>query len=97
MVIGLQVVFYIIVVLSAFVSVYYSIKSRREQDPTKCGLLGAKMNISLGITLIFIACLVMLFKGSSVRIAIGAVFLVIGFFNGFAGIRNYALFSSRKR
>lgn len=59
------------------------------------GLLQAKMNISMGVTLVGIALIqIFLFESSWLRAIIGAVFLVMGLFNMFAGIRNRRLFSN---
>jgi len=48
------------------------------------------MNISMGLMLIFMAMVQMLlFTGSTIRVIVGAVFIVVGLFNLFAGIRNH--------
>jgi hypothetical protein len=57
----------------------------------------AKMNISMGAMLISIAIIqLFLFTGSTVRVIVGAVMLLLGLFNLFAGIRNYSLYDRIK-
>lgn len=88
--------------VSAIFALYYSFKSRRTADVNLRGLLGAKMNISMGIMLTLLA-VIQLFlfdsvtEGSTVRVIIGTFFLLIGLFNIFAGIRNRKMFSRRSR
>ena len=83
-------------------SLYYSFKSRRTKDAHLRGLLGAKMNISMGIMLTLLS-IILLFvfvganEGSTIRVIIGSLFLLIGLFNIFAGLRNRKIFSNRSR
>ncbi|MNN91914.1 hypothetical protein D3C81_2100970 [compost metagenome] len=52
------------------------------------------MNISMGFMLIVLALIQMfMFSGSTVRVVVGALFMVIGAFNIFAGIRNLGIIS----
>jgi hypothetical protein len=84
----------ILIVLTSVLSAVYSIRSRRTADGRLRGLYGARMNISMGLMLIFIALLQMfLFPGSTIRVIVGAVFMLIGLFNLFAGLRNHSFFS----
>jgi multisubunit Na+/H+ antiporter MnhG subunit len=85
------------IMISLVCSATYSIKSRRAKDTYQRGIFGAKMNISMGAMLVFIA-LVQLFLSaeSTLRIVIGAIFLVLGVFNLFAGLRNLSLFRAAK-
>ena len=96
MLIMLQNVIYAVIVIALCFSVYYSFRSRREQDSPVRGKQSAKMNIALGITLVAISAIVLLFKGSSVRIVIGSLFLLLGLFNLFAGVRNLSFYSLKK-
>jgi len=90
----LQWVFGILVVASVLFSALYSIRSRRTRDGRLRGLYASRMNISMGLMLIFIAIIQMfIFPGSSVRVVVGAVFLLLGLFNLFAGLRNHSHFS----
>ena len=83
-------------------SLYYSFKSRRTDDKTLRGLLGAKMNISMGAMLSLLS-IILLFiytgqnEGSTIRVMIGALFLLIGLFNIFAGLRNRKMYTRRSR
>jgi hypothetical protein len=77
-------------------SIYYSVRFRREQKPNHKGLLQAKQNISMGVMLTVLALYPLLvITGSSVSIVIGAMFLLIGLFNLFAGIRNHTIYQAR--
>ncbi|PWV90559.1 short repeat uncharacterized protein DUF308 [Paenibacillus cellulosilyticus] len=83
----------IAVIVSSVVSVVYSFKSRRSTDPLVRGLYAARMNISMGAMLIMIALFQMLaFSGSTLKVVIGAVLLVLGVFNIFAGLRNQSTY-----
>ena len=85
-----------LIVLSSVSSVVFSVSSRRATDGRLRGLYAARMNISMGLMLIFIALIQMfMFSGSTVRVIVGAIFLLIGLFNLFAGARNHAVFSRR--
>lgn len=78
-------------------TVYYSLRYRRTADPKTRGILQARMNIVMGIMLILLALIQMLlFTGSTVRVIIGAVFLLLGLFNLFAGLRNHGAYRSMK-
>lgn len=79
-------------------SFYYSYRYRRQADPVIRGVEQAKQNISMGLMLVVLALYPLyLMPGSIVRMLVGALFLVLGLFNLFAGIRNYAIYKSRKR
>lgn len=94
---SIRVGLYVIFVLALLYSVFCSFKSHRSNEPRERGLYSARMNISLGIMLIILAVIQMLvFSGSTVRVIVGAVFMVIGCFNIFAGIRNHGYFTRMK-
>ncbi|OUM96140.1 MAG: hypothetical protein A9Z00_07335 [Thermobacillus sp. ZCTH02-B1] len=79
-------------------TVYYSLRYRRSADPKTRGILQARMNIVMGVMLILLALIQMLlFPGSTVRVIIGTVFLLLGLFNLFAGLRNHSVFRSMKQ
>jgi hypothetical protein len=87
---------YTIFVITLLLTVYYSIRSRRSSSPRLRGLHAAKMNISMGIMLVSIAMIqLLLFSGSTTRVVIGAVFLLLGLFNFFAGMRNHTFYKHR--
>lgn len=85
------------ILISLVFSAIFSFKSRRSADARTRAVFSARMNISMGVMLLFIA-LVQLFLsgGSTLRIVIGAIFLVLGVFNLFAGFRNLSLYSSTR-
>lgn len=85
------------IIITLVLSVVFSFKSRRGTDAKLRGVNAAKMNISMGFMLMFIA-LVQLFLSneSTVRIVIGSLFLVLGVFNLFAGLRNLSVYRTMK-
>lgn len=94
----IQYVLYVLLIITCLSSVFFSFKSRRSLDPQVRGLAAAKTNISMGAMLIILALIQMfLFSGSTLRVVIGALFMVLGAFNIFAGIRNHGIFSRQKQ
>ena len=94
MVTFIQWFLYICALLTAALSIFFSIQARMSKDTRRRGLMSARMNICMGLMLITIATIqVVLFQSSTVRIIIGVVFYLLGFFNLFAGIRNHAIFN----
>src|SRR4051812_5165803 len=93
----IQTILMVTIVSTLFGSVFYSYKYRRQTEHKKRGLFAAKMNMCMGVMMIAISFVQMLlFSGSTVRVVIGAIFLLIGLFNLFAGIRNHSFFSRMK-
>lgn len=93
---ALVYILYISFIIALGFSIYYSVKFRRERKPDHKGLLQAKQNISMGTMLILLALYpLLIISGSSVGIVIGAMFLLIGLFNLFAGIRNHTTYRAR--
>lgn len=91
----IQWVLIILICMTSGLSVYFSFRSRREQATALRGLYAAKMNICMGFMLLFIASIqIFMFTASTVRVIVGAVLLVIGLFNLFAGIRNHSHFQA---
>jgi hypothetical protein len=85
-----------LIVLTSVLSAVFSFRSRRSADGRLRGLYAARMNISMGLMLIFIALIQMfMFAGSTMRVIVGAIFILMGLFNLFAGIRNHAIFSKK--
>ncbi|MBB6635916.1 YtpI family protein [Cohnella thailandensis] len=94
---ALQWILGALVILSSVLSVFFSYRSRRTANAVLRGLYGARMNICLGSTLILLALIQMLlFSGSTLRVIVGAVFLVLGLFNLFAGMRNHSHFTKHR-
>lgn len=93
----LNAAFVLVAVLLAF-SLYYGFRTRRQTDPVVRGLHQAKQNMAMGLMLAVLSVYPLyLMPGSVIRLLVGALFLVIGLFNLFAGIRNYAVYKSRIR
>lgn len=93
----MQWVFLPAIVITLALSVLFSLKSRRSSDRRERGLHASRMNISMGAMLIFIAGVQLLLSAeSTLRIIIGAIFLVIGVFNLFAGLRNHSIYRTMK-
>lgn len=93
---ALVYILYISFIIALGFSIYYSVKFRRERKPDHKGLLQAKQNISMGTMLTLLALYpLLIISGSSVGIVIGAMFLLIGLFNLFAGIRNHTTYRAR--
>jgi cell division protein FtsW (lipid II flippase) len=89
----LQLILFVSIVILLGFSVYYSFLSRRQKDPKKRGLYAARMNIFMGIMLILIAITqLFFFQDTTFRRIFGIVCVLLGFFNLFAGIRNYGHF-----
>lgn len=87
-------VFYFGILLTCILSVVFSFKSRRSTDPKLRGLNGARMNISMGAFLLLAALVqLVLFEPDTLRVIVGSVFLLLGLFNIFSGLRNYSHFS----
>ncbi|HZG76737.1 MAG TPA: YtpI family protein [Paenibacillus sp.] len=87
-------VFYAAIALSCVLSVVFSFRSRRATDPRTRGLNAARMNLSMGALLVLAALVqIVLFEPDTVRIIVGALFLLLGLFNLFAGLRNHGRFS----
>ncbi|NBI28273.1 YtpI family protein [Chengkuizengella marina] len=81
---------YIIVLVSAWLSFYFSMKARRTKDAKQQGLMRSRMNMSIGVTLLTISCIqLFLFEFTWPRIIVGIVFLLLGLANIYGGIRNH--------
>jgi hypothetical protein len=87
----------LLILATSVMSAVFSYRARRSQEPKVRGLNAARMNICMGLMLIFIALIQMtMFSGSSVRVIVGALFMVIGLFNLFSGLRSHS-FLTRTR
>lgn len=93
----LYILYALIFILLAF-TLTYSVKYRRQRDADMRGLFQARMNICMGGALALLALiLLLLIPGTYTSIAVGVIFLLLGLFNLFAGLRNHALYSARRR
>ncbi|AOZ93859.1 YtpI family protein [Paenibacillus crassostreae] len=87
----------ILLVITCISAAYYSIRSHRSNNPIDRGLYGSITNIFMGIMLIMIAITFMfIFHGSTPSIIVEALFLVLGAFNIFAGLRNRKHYTYQK-
>lgn len=78
-------------------SAIFSFKSRRSADARTRGIFTARMNVSMGVMLLLIAAVQLFMSGeSTLRIVIGAVFMLLGVFNLFAGLRNLSAYRVMK-
>jgi hypothetical protein len=78
---------------SALYAVFYSFAARRSKDESRKFHFTAKNNIAMGIMLVLLSVIQLFFfekagEGSTIRVLVGATFLLLGLFNIFAGIRN---------
>ncbi|MFS0727296.1 YtpI family protein [Paenibacillus sp. 1P07SE] len=93
----LQWLFIAGIITALLSSVFFSLRARRSKDQRLRGLYAARMNISMGIMLILMAGIQMImFTGDTVRVIVGTLFLLLGLFNFFAGLRNHRHFSTLK-
>lgn len=89
--------FYVYIIITLGLSIYYSYASRKEKEPAAKGVKTARMNICMGLMLAGIALNQWLgYDYSTSRLIVGVVFLLLGLFNLFAGLRNHKFYSSRK-
>jgi glucose uptake protein GlcU len=87
-----------VILLSLLSTVFYSFRSRTQKDAVLRGVLAAKMNISMGFMLVAMALLqIFLFETNTLRTALGIIFLLLGLFNFFSGVRNHMHYRSRKQ
>lgn len=96
MIIALQYIMYFLAVSTAGMSVFYIIKSkRRTLDKTERGLYDARKNMAMGAMLLCFGSIQLFLHtfDSWFRVGVGFVFLLVGFFNLFAGIRSHAYYS----
>jgi len=86
------------IIITLGLSVFYALRYRRQSDPIKRGLLAARMNICMGLMLIlFSISQLFFFTDTAVRRIIGTIFMLVGLFNLYSGLRNHAAFSKNKK
>lgn len=86
-----------LLIITCLCSAFYSYRSRRTTDIRLRGIYGSNMNISLGVMLVVLALICMfIFHGSTAGVVVEALFLVMGAFNIFAGLRNRSHFNRMK-
>jgi len=88
----------VFIFISLLFSIFYSVRSRQMKEPVKKGIIGGKLNISMGAMLVFISAVQLLNSNeSTLRIILGAIFLLLGLFNLFAGLRNYSFYRNKEQ
>lgn len=71
-----------------------SIRSHRSSDATSAGLYRSWTNIWMGVMLVVLALILMfVFTGSTLSVIVEALFLIMGAYNVFAGIRNRSYYA----
>jgi drug/metabolite transporter (DMT)-like permease len=86
------------ILLSLIFTVFYSYRSRTQKDTYKRVVFAAKMNISMGFMLVSMAMLqIFLFEANTMRTILGIVFLLLGLFNFFSGVRSYMHYNAQKK
>jgi hypothetical protein len=86
-----------VILVSLCLAVFYSYRYRRLTNEVQRGINAAKMNISMGFMLVFMAILqIFLFEANTLRTILGAIFLLLGLFNFFSGVRNHMHYRSRE-
>ncbi|AKG34076.1 YtpI family protein [Paenibacillus durus] len=94
MILFIKYLLFLLLTLSVLGAAYFSAASRRAASSEERGLKRAVMNILLGSMLVLLALMSMfLFRGSTVSVIVEAVFLVLGAFNVFSGLRSYGYYS----
>ncbi|MCM3131587.1 YtpI family protein [Paenibacillus polysaccharolyticus] len=97
----IEVFKYILIALFAIAmicSALNSIRSRRTTDQHVAGLYRSWTNIWMGCMLIILALILMfVFTGSTLSVIVEALFLIMGAYNVFAGIRNRSYYARRKQ
>lgn len=88
--------FILIVLFSASFSVFYAFRTRAYKKQGKLEIMffyNAKSNISMGIMLISMALIQLVFFETPTgwRIGVGVIFLALGAFNLFIGVKNYKI------
>lgn len=90
--------FWIVLFLLSCASViYHIIRYRTAKDPIQRGIYQARNNISMGLMLILFAFAQNFFVTESLfRRIFGIISFLIGFYNLFAGIRNFLVWKRKK-
>ncbi|MCR8643706.1 YtpI family protein [Paenibacillus sp. N1-5-1-14] len=93
----IRTLLFVLVLVTLVLSVYFSFRYRRHTDPKQRGVYAARMNICMGLMLVFISITqLFFFSDTNMRRIFGTVCLLLGFFNLFSGIRNLNYFNRYK-
>lgn len=97
MILIIKYILFILLVFFVVCAAFFSTSSRRTPDPLEKGRKRSVMNVMMGAMLVNLGLISMfLFPGSTLNILIEAIFLIIGAFNIFSGIRSYGYYSRMK-
>lgn len=89
----LRWILFFVIVLTAGLAIRFSLRAKKASDPRERGLLAGKVNVNMGVMLVSMSIIQMFyFQGSIIRVLIGALFLLLGLFNFFAGYKNVMRF-----
>ncbi|MNE83574.1 hypothetical protein D3C80_1803990 [compost metagenome] len=98
MIMLIKYLLFILLVVFMTSAAVFSFSSRRAADPLERGRRRSIMNVLLGAMLVTLSLMSMfLFSGSTISIIVEALFLVIGAFNIFSGLRSYGYYSRSQR
>jgi hypothetical protein len=92
---GMDLILMLIVVFSASFSVFYSFKTRSYRKNGNFDMMkfyNAKANMSMGLMLVAMGSIQLFSFGADMtgwRMSIGIIFLALGLFNLYMGVRNY--------
>ena len=93
---ALQITLYAAFMIALVCSVYYSFAFRRQQDAKRRSLYQSRQNISMGAAMILLSLYpLFLMPGSNTGMIVGVIFLLVGCFNLYSGIRSHGVFRSR--
>jgi hypothetical protein len=83
-------ILFFVIIYGALNALRYSRGSKKATDAKDRGIQTARMNMYLGTMLVSMALIqILYYEGSTVRIVIGSIFLLLGLFNVLAGYRNF--------
>jgi hypothetical protein len=92
----IQLIFFLLTVVFILSTVYYTFRYRREKDAHLRSVFQARNNISMGLLLILFAIAQnFYFSESLLRRVLATIFVLIGIFNFYVGLRN--LFDLKKK
>ncbi|KGE16277.1 YtpI family protein [Paenibacillus wynnii] len=97
MIIIIKYLLFILLAVFSINAAIFSIASRRAVDPLVKGQKRSIMNVLMGAMLVDLALMAMfLFHGSTLGIVVEAIFIIIGLFNIFSGLRSNGYYNRIK-
>ncbi|NMO95503.1 YtpI family protein [Paenibacillus lemnae] len=94
----LKYVLIALLAISTLAAARNSIYARRKKDPLDRGMHRASTNIWMGVMLVVLSVLAMfMFSGSTLAVIVEAIFMVLGAFNIFAGIRSRSYLNRQQK